>query len=250
MHASVTGELRRGVKKLQTIIHPDKFASHPAEVSRGNGEAFKIVGSLVSSVCGLIDLHAGGRLYFPFAINRLAFYRGEGQNLHSIKHTLPFAGRLATADDRSLVGWEEAALSVFHLFTKTHIDYDQRLSQWLLSSPGPSPGDFTDFEGLLQFSQTRQNEPFDLLECMRDIRKLANVRLSRGMGRESIKIAVRSIWDCRDIFCKIQQTRPAMSFLVTDSAPHALTTSFPSERCRTVVLPITFSPLEVSRYAV
>ena len=251
MHARVADELQGGIRRFQAMVHPDRFLCYPAEVVACNAEAFKIVGSAGTSLCSLLRSDRRPLRHLPFAPRRLQFHLPVPSPPPLLSHTLPFDGQAAAVvadEDQPAITWQEAALSVLHLLAKAHVEHDQRITRWLLSthdadpakdqSPHPLSKEEEVFSNLLQQQHQQQldNDPVPL----QSIKDLGNVRLSRDLSPEGARAAVRSVWECRDIFRKLQQIRPETRFVITD---HGLPPS-----SRTVCLAPRFSPLDLARH--
>lgn len=250
MYARVADELQGGIRRFQAMVHPDRFLRYPAEVVARNAEAFKIVGSAGTSLCSLLRSDRRPLRHLPFTPRRLQFHLPVPVPSPSplLSHTLSFDGQVdavVASEDQPAITWQEAALSVLHLLAKAHVEHDQRITRWLLSthdadpakeqSPHPLSEETEVFSNLLQQHQL-DNDPVPL----QSTKDLDNVRLSRDLSPEGARAAVRSVWECRDIFRKLQQIRPETRFVITD---HGLPPS-----SRTVCLTTRFSPLDLTRY--
>lgn len=250
MHSRIVSKtLKSAFRHFQAAIHPDKAACHPA-AAICNEETFKTTGALVSSFCNLLESRQGQHWFLPLSVTRLVFYLRPPHTPHPElcrhEHSLPFKPLVASADDPLYISWQESAVSLFHLLTKASIDYDIRVSQWLISyihaaatatACMPSEEDGGLFGSLLR--RESGDQAASLEGVQEDLRELTNVKiLWDELNDRERKRAVESVWHSREAFRKLLHASPSLCFVVGRS----LFSTDPNLR----FLSVSFSPADLT----
>lgn len=248
MHTSVIcNTLRNTFKRFQAAIHPDKFASH-LQAAHCNAETFKTTGAIVSSFCDLLESRPNQPVFLPLAVTRTEFYlpsyTAPDTELIRLEHGIIFTPQLASACDLLYISWQESALCLFHLLTKASIEYDTRVSQWLIAQSQTPSFNCRDahgkiFDNLLTLES--KSQAFSMNTALEGLRELANVKIV--IGELSVKertIAVESVWRSRDVFRKLLSTAPSLRFLVSSKMSSA--------NLSLIFLPVLFSPQDLRRF--
>jgi hypothetical protein len=229
MRTRICDGLKKGLRELQALIHPDKFVTNPV-IAIDNGEAFKTISATFS---GFFQHNGNEGFYFPMEIRRLEFHIAL-QPLTKVSHILTFSTDKAQEE---MVGitWQESALSLFHLLGKAKVNYDQRLSQWLfdhLHSVGWKNEESGIFEELL--ARGEDEIKFSLKAAAMMMQKLPDVHIMSSLSTEQKKLAIESIWYSRKILYKLSQSQRRVRIIIGDQ-------SISKSTC-VISLPPIFSP--------
>lgn len=212
----IRDELQTGLKIFIAKIHPDRLLETSADFIENNVETFKHISTMIRPLYEAFSTEGDERPIFPFKVKSLKFVNVQGLNL--LEHTLYFTTDKHDLDTTRdfVVSWKEASLSLFHLLTKAHIEYDQRLSQWLLSDLYASNNKRTideDFGTLIEnFNMNTEN--FDLNRAAKDLEDIARfLSFDRTLSTIDKRKALESAWRIRNTLRIIHRIYPEMQFV-------------------------------------
>lgn len=205
MRALAESELRAAGKRLLARIHPDRFACD-ARAAAHNSDAFKTVGQAVEQLSLLIRAPDAGAEPRPRAATTLHPLRLRVGDTLDVEHLLPL---LASGAPGANMSWQEWALSLFHLFAKARVEFDPRIVQALVAAAAPPQQTIYGCVGAAEdFSLERAASLFRTLTC---------VHIGRDLCPASRLAAVRSVWGARETLFAMQQQRPGLRVLVTNT---------------------------------